>query len=99
MYKRGDAFQTKTKRFFAKYNIFFLEKGKEKVVVVGSSPWWGSLDGQHASSRVGARSTGERNPSRGWEEDLVGGLQIAMVVEVQPCSLTLNQSVLYMPQS
>ena len=34
MYKRGDAFQTKTKRFFAKYNIFFLEKGKEKVVVI-----------------------------------------------------------------
>ena len=45
------------------------EEGKEKVVVVGSSPWWGSLDGQHASSRGGARSTGERNPSRGWEED------------------------------
>ena len=28
------------------------EEGKEKVVVVGSSPWWGSLDGQHASSHV-----------------------------------------------
>ena len=62
--------------------LYFIGKLKDSPLfseIARPSPWWGSLDGQHASSRGGARSTGERNPSRGWEEDLVGGLQIATV--------------------